>query len=108
VKNDATAKETAGNPPRGLGPNLTASDIRFTTKGDILYAVVMGIPESGKVSIKALASKSAHYPGEIGSVQMLGSAARLEFGRDENALTVTVPGTGASVYANAFKIIPKA
>ena len=39
VKNDATAKETAGNPPRGLGPTLTASDIRFTTKGDVLYAV---------------------------------------------------------------------
>jgi len=108
VKNDATVKETAGNPPRGLGPNLTASDIRFTTKGDILYAVVMGSPQGGKVSIKALASKSAHYPGEIGSVQMLGSPAKLEFARDENGLTVTVPGAGLSVYANALKITPKA
>jgi alpha-L-fucosidase len=108
VKNDATAKETAGNPPRGLGPNLTASDIRFTTKGDILYAVVMGSPQGGKVGIKALASKSARYPGEIGSVQMLGSPAKLEFVRDENALTVTVPEGGTSVFANALKITPKA
>jgi alpha-L-fucosidase len=108
VKNDATAKETAGNPPRGLGPNLTASDIRFTTKGDLLYAVVMGRPEGGRVNIKALASRSAHYPGEIGSVQMLGSAAKLEFARDQNGLSVTVPGSGTSIYANALKIIPKA
>ena len=107
VKNDATAKETAGNPPRGLGPNLTAADIRFTTKGDLLYAVVMGKPEGGKVNIKALASKSAHYPGEIAGVQMLGSSAKLEFTRDENALTVTIPENGPSIFANALKIIPK-
>jgi alpha-L-fucosidase len=108
VKNDATAKEAAINPPRGLGPNLTANDIRFTTKGDLLYAVVMGRPESGKINIKALGSKSAHYPGEIGSVQMLGSPAKLEFVRDENGLTVTIPGSGTSDYATALKIIPKA
>lgn len=108
VKNDATAKETAGNPPRGLGPNLTASDIRFTTKGDLLYAVVMGSPEGGKVSIKSLASKSPHYPGEIGSVQMLGSAAKLDFARDENGLALTLPGNGNSIYATALKIVPKA
>jgi alpha-L-fucosidase len=107
VKNDATAKETAGNPPRGLGPNLTGSDIRFTTKGDLLYAVVMGSPEGGKVSIKSLASKSPHYPGEIGSVQMLGSAAKLDFARDENGVALTLPGNGNSIYATALKIVPK-
>jgi len=108
VKNDAAARDSAGNPPRGLGPNLTAADIRFTTKGDLLYAVVMGRPDSGKVNIQALASKSAHYPGEIGSVQMLGSSEKLQAVRDENGLTVTIPGGGTSIYANALKIIPKA
>jgi alpha-L-fucosidase len=110
VKNDATAKDTAGNPPRGLGPNLTASDIRFTTKGGALYAVVMGRSEGGKVNIKALASKSAHYPGEIGSVQMLGSSGKLEFARDENGLTVMLPAqrTKTDDYGIALKIIPKA
>jgi alpha-L-fucosidase len=91
VKNDATAVDAAIKPPRGLGPNLTASDIRFTTKGDILYAVVMGWPQGGKVSIKALASNSPRHPGEIGNVQMLGSSRKLEMARDETGLTVMLP-----------------
>ena len=108
IKNDATAKDGAGNPPRGLGPNLTGSDIRFTTKGDVLYAVAMGRPDGGKINIKSLASKSVHYPGEIGSVQMLGVSDKLVFSRDETGLAVTIPGGGGSDYAIALKIAPKA
>jgi alpha-L-fucosidase len=92
------------NPPRGLGPNLTASDIRFTTKGGALYAVVMGRPEGGKVVIKALAANSAHYPGGIGRVQALGSSAKLEFSRDDAGLAVTIPDSAANDYATALKI----
>ena len=108
VKNEATARDSAGAPPRGLGPNLTAADVRFTTKGDLLYAVVMGQPDTGKATIKALASHSPHYPGEIGSVQMLGYAAKLAFTRDATGLTVTIPGNETSHYATALKIVPQA
>jgi alpha-L-fucosidase len=110
VKDDATVKDSAGNPPRGLGPNLTAGDIRFTTKGDVLYAIVMGWPESGKISIKALATNSANYQGDIGSVQMLGSSGNLEIARDENGLAVTLPAQRSETdnYGIALKIIPKA
>ena len=108
VKNDASARDSAGNPPRGLGPNLTASDIRFTTKGNVLYAIVMGRPDGGKANIKALASKSAHYPGEIGSVQMLGASDKLVFSRDEASLAVMIPDGGGSDYAIPLKITPKA
>ena len=110
VKDDATVRDSAGNPPRGLGPNLTASDIRFTTKGDILYAVVMGWPDGGKINIKALATNSANYQGDIGSVQMLGSSGNLEIARDENGLAVTLPAQRSETdnYGIALKIIPKA
>ncbi len=110
VKNDATAKETAGNPPRGLGPNLNASDIRFTTKGDVLYAVVMGWPDGGKTTIKSLATNAPNYKGNIGSVQMLGSSGNLEIARDETGLTVTLPAkrTQTDDFGVALKIIPKA
>ena len=110
VKNDATTKDSAGNPPRGLGPNLTASDIRFTTKGDVLYATVMGRPQGGKTTIKALATNSPNYKGNIGSVQMLGSSGNLEIARNENGLMVTLPAqrTKADDHGIALKIIPKA
>jgi alpha-L-fucosidase len=107
VKNDATAKETAGNPPRGLGPNLAGADIRFTTKGEVLYAVVMGRPDDGKVNIKALATNSPHYQGGIGGVQMLGGSGNLELARDENGLKVTLPGGGTSDFGTALKINPR-
>jgi alpha-L-fucosidase len=108
VRNDATARDATINPPRGLGPNLTANDIRFTTKGDILYAMVMGWPDGGKVSIKSLAANSPYYKGEIGSLERLGSPGRLEFVRDENGLAATLPENGNSAYAIALKIVPKA
>jgi alpha-L-fucosidase len=107
VKNDAAAKETAGNPPRGLGPNLTGADIRFTTKGEVLYAVVMGRPDGGIVNIKALATNSPHYQGGIGAVQMLGGSGNLEMARDENGLKVTLPGGGTSDFGTSLKITPR-
>jgi hypothetical protein len=73
-------------------------------EGDVLYAVAMGRPGGGKIGIKALASNSAHYPGGIGRVQLLGSSAKLEFSRGETGLAVTIPDSAASDYATALKI----
>jgi len=101
-------RDSAGTPPRGLGPSLTASDVRFTTKGDALYAVVMGKPEDGKVTIHSLATNSPHYPGKIGGVQMLGAPGKLDVVRDEHGLAVTLPEGKTSDYAIALKITPNA
>jgi alpha-L-fucosidase len=84
-----------------------SSDIRFTTKGNVLYAVVMGQPDNGKVTIKSLAKGSPHYPGEIGGVQMLGADAKLDMVRDATGLTVTVPGNTLPKYPTGLKIWPK-
>jgi alpha-L-fucosidase len=108
VQNDATAKSAAVNPPRGLGPNLTVDDIRFTTKGTTLYAIVMGKPTNNIATIRSLATNSPHYSGEIGSVQLLGSGQKLAYARNENGMSVTLPtGTALSDYANTLKITPK-
>jgi alpha-L-fucosidase len=110
VKNDATARDSARNPPRGLGPNLTPSDIRFTAKGDMLYAIVMGWPDGGKVNIKSLAKDSLNNKGEIGAVQLLGSSGKLAFSRDESGLSVTLPTQRSETdsYGIALRIFPKA
>ena len=39
---------------------------------------------------------------------MPGSSGKLEIARDENGLTITIPGGETSDYAIALKIIPKA
>ena len=106
VKDDATAKDTPTSAPRGIGPEYTAADIRFTKKGDLLYAIALGWPPGGKLTIKSLATNAPHYPGKISRVELLGSPANLAFTRDENGLAVTIPGSDDANYATALKIVP--
>jgi alpha-L-fucosidase len=108
VKDDATVRPEALNPPRGIGPEFTAADIRFTTKGGLLYAIALGKPVTGTITIKALASNSPHYPGGIARVELLGTGEKLASNRDTNGLAVIVPDRDGPNYATAMKIIPKA
>jgi alpha-L-fucosidase len=85
----------------------TAEDIRFTTKGDTLFAFVLGWPDSGRVVIKSLAAGSAHYPREIGRVELLGASGALPFTRDDNGLNVTLPRSDPDACAYALKITPR-
>lgn len=81
----------------------TPQDIRFTTKGDILYAIAMGWPDGGKLTIKSLARGGANGNLSVGSVKLLGSSASIPFTRDTSGLTLQLPAK-AGEYAYAFKI----
>jgi alpha-L-fucosidase len=81
---------------------LSAGDIRFTQKGQTLYAFAMGKPE-GQVAIPALALGSEHNVGRILNVEMLGSKGKLKWGQDASGLKIET--TEAPVeHAVAFKI----
>ena len=70
----------------------TAEDLRFTIKGDVLYAIGLVWPAAGgKLTIKSLASNSPRVKGKIGAVHLLGQDGPLETTRDANGLTVTLP-----------------
>jgi alpha-L-fucosidase len=85
----------------------TAEDIRFTRKGEALYAIALGWPADGKITVKSLAAGSAHYPGEIGQVELLGAGGALSFARDASGLVVNLPERKPNEYAYALKIQPK-
>jgi alpha-L-fucosidase len=72
-------------------PDSTAEDIRFTTKGDVLYATVLGWPADGRVTIRSLAAGSPHYPGEVARIELLGAAVPLAWARSPEGLAVTLP-----------------
>jgi alpha-L-fucosidase len=84
----------------------TAEDIRFTTKGDTLYAVALGWPASGKLTIKSLAANAPHFQTKIGAMELLGSGAKLQWTRDENGLTISLPAEKPCDHAFVFKIKP--
>jgi alpha-L-fucosidase len=83
--------------------DLTADDFRFTTKGQTLYAFMMGWPGKQAV-IPALGAGSPHAPGKIERVALLGSSNQLKFTRDPAGLKIDLPDKPPSDYAVAFQI----
>jgi alpha-L-fucosidase len=83
--------------------DLTAEDFRFTTKGQTLYAFMMGWPGT-QVIIPALGSTSSHVTGTIERVALLGSSNQLKFTRDTDALKIDLPDNAPSHYAVAFRL----
>jgi len=103
----------------GEGPATTAKverdqlatykseDVRFTAKGDTLYAFVMDWPADGKAVIKTLAQGADVYPKDIARVELLGTGP-VKFTRDAAGLTIALPDKKPNDYAYGFKITPKA
>ena len=85
----------------------TSEDIRFTAKGDVLYAFAMAWPENGKLTIKTLARGSADFPREVARVELLGARGPLVFAHDASGLVVNVPAAKPDDYAHALRITPK-
>ncbi len=80
------------------------TDIRFTTKGEILYAIALGWPADGKILIKSLAENSPNYPHRIRKVELVGSNSEVKWKRGAQSLEIQVPGTPPSKYAVSMRI----
>jgi alpha-L-fucosidase len=84
--------------------HYTAEDIRFTAKGNVLYAIALDWPTDGKLTIKSLAAGSPTYQGQVADVQLLGSNAKLAYSRDASGLAIPLPAQKPCDHAYAFKI----
>jgi alpha-L-fucosidase len=83
---------------------FTGEDIRFTTKGDTLYAVALAWPTSGRLVVRSLARGGENAPSAITSVDLLGSAEKPKWTWDAKALTVELPAQPPGEHAYAFRI----
>jgi len=83
--------------------DLTAQDVRFTTKGSTLYAFVMGWPEKQAV-IAPLGSNSKYAAGRVANVELLGFPGKLKWTQDESALKIELPDTKPSDHAVVFRL----
>lgn len=88
---------------------LTSQDIRFTRKGDTLYAIVMAWPKEGrKVLIKSLAKGEKGFKGKVTKVTQLGvngGTEELQFTHGDDGLEFTLSSKKPSyVMALAFRI----
>ena len=72
------------------GHDLTVADVRFTKKGDALYAFCMGQPE-GTVMLAPLGAKSVQNPGKVRHVELLGYKGRLKFRQEATGMKIEMP-----------------
>ncbi len=69
---------------------FSARDVRFTTKGDVLYAILLGVPEAGEVVIESLGKQRGLYEGDVQMIEMIGGAA-VEWSQGDEGLKVSLP-----------------
>jgi alpha-L-fucosidase len=80
----------------------TAEDFRFTTKGDVLYAIGLGWPTNGEAVIHSLASSVGTE--HVQSVTLLGSDAKLQFDQRPDGLHVRMPAQAPAKYSYALRM----
>ncbi len=85
---------------------FTSQDIRFNTKGEILYATIMAWPDNNKAVVKSLRSGNPDFPKPIQKVEWLGNKQALAFTQTGEGLEVIFPGKiEGENYATVLKIM---
>ena len=101
-------EKPADAPVLGSGFNeralkYTAKDIRFTTKGETLYAFCLGTPNED-IRIASLGRHSKFADKAIASIELLGDAAKPEWNQADDALVIKKPASVPNPAALAYKI----
>ena len=85
----------AANGARGLTDGMlkvcTSRDVRFTTNGDTLYAILFAWPPGDEPAVITSLATEKNLQGKVEKVEMLGVAKPLAFTQDEKELTVKMP-----------------
>jgi alpha-L-fucosidase len=80
----------------------TSEDFRFTTKGDVLYAIELAAAADGKAVIHSIGT----YPGErkVQSVSLLGGSGQVEFTQSSDGLHLSLAQPSSSKFPLVYKI----
>ncbi len=77
-------------------------DFRFTTKGDVLYAIGLAWPANGQAVIHSLAQTAGSQ--RVRSATLLGNNVELRFEQRPDGLHLQLPAQSASKYAYAVRV----
>lgn len=87
------------------GRPYTSEDIRFTTKGDSLYAYLLAVPGKPRAVIESLRRNSPPTQGKrVVDVSLLGHRGKLEWSQDERGLIVKLPDESLGEHAIGLRI----
>jgi alpha-L-fucosidase len=86
-------------------PPYTAEDFRFTSKGDVVYAIEMAWPSGGEAVIHSLGSNAIGGGRKVASVALLGSGSALQFQQRPDGLHIRLPRKAPGKYAYVYRIL---
>jgi alpha-L-fucosidase len=82
-----------------------AKDVRYTRKGDTVYAIVLGWPgESTEINLESFTGKTLNNVPKIKTVSVLGSSETIKYKLDEGGLHITTPAKRTDDKAFVIKI----
>ena len=87
----------------GKGKPFSAQDVRFTQKGNILYADCAGCAAK-EVNITSLGKAAGLLNQSIEEIQLLGSKENIKWQRTDEALLIAQPKNEPNNFAVLFKI----
>jgi alpha-L-fucosidase len=85
---------------------FTAEDVRFTTAGTTLYAIIMGAPQT-RVTIKSLGTAAGLFHGRVSGITLVGSDEKLTWSQSAEAVTIEAPHHVPNDIALVFRITPR-
>lgn len=106
IYGEGPTKEAVGEFVDNEPVPYTGKDIRYTRKGDVLYATILGEPE-GKVDIKALGTYIRLYEDDIGDVRLLGKEEPMRWERTVEHMSVWLPQEIWDGYPLVLRVTPK-
>jgi alpha-L-fucosidase len=83
---------------------FTGEDVRFTVRGETLYAIALAWPPGGRLVVRSLAKGSENAPSAITSVDLLGSVEAPRWTWDATGLAVELPARPPVEHAFALRI----
>jgi alpha-L-fucosidase len=87
----------------GRGKPVTPDDVRFTTHGNALYVIELGVPTQ-ELRIKSLGKATRLLDRPIESISMLGSTEKLDWRQGDDALAIAPPHSAPSPEALVYKV----
>lgn len=86
--------------------SYSADDYRFTSKGNVLYAIELKWSTTGEAVIRSLKRDTVDSLMAVESVSLLGSASPLHFEQQKDGLHIQVPSQAPGHFAYVFRIVP--
>ena len=99
---EGNTESTKGSFSDNTATTYTAQDMRFTTKGNDFYVIVLNWGEADML-VTSL-NKSAVADAQIRNIQLLGSTEKIEWQQTDEGLKLSFPKTKPCEFAYSFKI----